>query len=103
MDLIFICKNPNCSWCNKERKETWDGVSTYGLSILTKCPECGEKASIKQTTTKHSDKLSTISTPTIDSMTPAERKALLKKRSTADFHKNIEERKKEMDKNVIPR
>lgn len=103
MDLIFICKNPNCSWCNKERKENWDGVSTYGLSILTKCPECGEKATVKQTPVHHTDKLSTIATPTIDSMTPAQRKALLKKRSTADFHKNIEERKREMDKNVIPR
>lgn len=103
MDLIFICKNPNCSWCNKERKENWDGVSTYGLSILTKCPECGEKSTTKETKTKQGSKLSTIATPTIDSMTPAQRKALLKKRSTEDFHRNIEERKREMDKNVIPR
>lgn len=105
MKLIFICQNPDCIDYQKEREIEWDGISTVRLLSLKKCPSCNQNMVAKKGDLKQNeaDKLLSIATPTIDSMTPAERKALLKKRSTADFHKNIEERKKEMDKNVIPR
>ena len=105
MKLIFICQNPDCIDYQKEREIEWDGISTVRLFSLKKCPSCNQNMVAKRGDLKQNeaDKLLSIVTHTIDSMTPAERKALLKKRSTADFHKNIEERKKEMDKNVIPR
>ena len=105
MKLIFICQNPDCIDYQKEREIEWDGISTVRLFSLKKCPSCNQNMVAKKGDLKQNeaDKLLSIATPTIDSMTPAERKTLLKKRSIADFHKNIEERKKEMDKNIIPR
>ena len=104
MKLICMCSNPHCKDCNKETEIDWDGVSTAYLSSLLKCSSCGEKKIVTSGKGEHqADKLSTIATPTIDGMTPAQRKALLKKRSTDDFHRNIEDRKREMDANIIPR
>ena len=98
MKLICYCD------CNKEKREVeWDGCSSYQLSQLLKCPSCGKRMEIEQENHDEGPKWSTIMTPTIDSMTPAQRKKLLKERSNRDFHKNIEVRKREMDKNIIPR
>ena len=90
--------------CNKEKRVIeWDGCSSYQLSQLLKCPVCGKRMTVEEQKQETRPKLSTIMTPTIDSMTPAQRKKLLKERSNRDFHKNIEARKREMDKNIIPK
>ena len=105
MKLIFICQNPDCIDYQKEREIEWDGISTVRLFSLKKCPSCNQNMVAKKEDLKQNeaDKLSSIASPQIDSMTPAQRKALLKERSNKDFKKNIEAQKREMDKNVIPR
>ena len=98
MKLICHCT------CSPEQIEIeWDGVSSYQLKKLLVCPKCGKTMEVEENKTKPSEKLSTIMTPTIDSMTPAQRKALLKERSNRDFKKNVEFVKRDMDKNVIPK
>lgn len=103
MKLICKCTNTNCKDYQKEREIEWDGQSSMQLHLLLNCPLCSQKRITKDTKIDNVNKLTTIFSPQIDSMTPAERKALLKKRSTIDYHKNIEARAREMDKNVIPR
>lgn len=98
-----ICENKACSGFQKEQDIHWDGGSTLTLLQARKCPLCGNLMTLVSPPEDKTSKLETIGTTTLNSMTPMERKRILKERSTRDFHKNIEARAREMDKNVIPR
>ena len=103
MKLICVCNNPNCQLHGIQNEIEWDGTSSYGLLLATECPMCHERRERMEPEQKEENKLLTISTPYIDSLTPNERKKMLKERSNRDFHKNIEEKKRQMDKDIIPK
>lgn len=103
MKLTLYCDNQNCAEYKKYSEIEWDGVSTAKLFGLKKCPCCNKERVVKESNKKQTKSLVSIASPQIDSMTPAQRKALLKERSNKDFKKNLEAQKREMDKNVIPR
>lgn len=104
MKLICTCTNPKCQLNGHKTEVEWDGVSSYALLLLTECPMCHEKRQTEEGEQEEAtNKLLSISAPYIDSLTPNERKKLLKERSNRDFHKNIEEKKRDIDKNIIPK
>lgn len=103
MKLKCICNNPQCNQKGIKTEIEWDGVSSYSLSLLVACPSCKERREVLDNKQENENKLLTISTPYIDSLSPQERKKLLKERSNRDFHKNIEEKKKVMDRNILPK
>ena len=94
-----------CSHCGVSYEREWDGHSSLKLSSLRICEHCGSKMSLtnETPTPTTSETLKSINSNKIDSMTPQQRKALLKQRSNRDFKKNIEAKKRDMDKNLIPR
>ena len=104
MKLICICTNPKCQLKGQRSEIEWDGTSSYALHLATECPMCHERRQTEQgEKQEETNKLLSISAPYIDSLTPNERKKLLKERSNRDFKKNIEEKKRDIDKNIIPK
>ena len=93
-----------CPVCGQIEEKEWDGCSSLKLSNLRIC-KCGTRMNImnESTPATTAETLKSINSSKIASMTPQERKALLKQRSNRDFKKNIEAKKRDMDKNVIPR
>lgn len=93
-----------CPVCGQIKEREWDGCSSLKLAALRICT-CGTRMNIMNelAPVTTAETLKSINSGKIASMTPQERKALLKQRSNRDFKKNIEARKRDMDKNVIPK
>lgn len=94
MNIKVICEN-----CGTESEIVWNGTTSH-MAALKRCPQCSGQRKIVFPKQEERSAIGSISFGKIDGMTPAERKDLLKKRSTADFHKNIEAKKKWMDKQL---
>lgn len=88
-----------CEKCGTGSEVVWNGTTSH-MAILKRCPQCGGQRKIVFPEREERSIIGSISIGKIDGMTPAQRKELLKKRSTADFHKNIEAKKRWMDKQL---
>ena len=88
-----------CEKCGTGSEVVWNGTTSH-MAILKRCPQCGGPRKIVFPDREERRTSGSISIGRIDGMTPAQRKELLKKRSTIDFHKNIEAKKRWMDKQL---
>ena len=88
-----------CEKCGTGSEVVWNGTTSH-MAILKRCPQCSGQRKIVFPEREERSAIGSISIGRIDGMAPSQRKELLKKRSTVDFHKNIEAKKKWMDKQL---
>ena len=104
--MKVICKNVNCQEFDKEIEVAdWDGLHSYGLFVLKQCPNCKKLRQIIPGSLVEQDKDSVgfegVAFAKIGSMSPQERKQVLKKRSNEHFKKHIKPRKEYLDRAMI--
>lgn len=102
--MKVICKNVSCQEFDKEVEvPDWDGLHSYGLFMLKQCPSCKKlrKAIYDEKLKEESVGFENVAFAKIGSMTPQERKKVLKKRSNEHFQKHIKPRKEYLDRAII--
>lgn len=100
------CININCLDFDKVVEVAdWDGLHSYGLYILKQCPTCKKlRKYIPEVIENKEEQKETgfnVAFAKIGSMTPQERKKVLKKRSNEHFNKHLKERKEYLDRAII--
>lgn len=101
-EIVVMCNTKDCVENKITRIIKWDGMSSVQLSQSRECPQCGLPRSIMDVVFKETENdFSSIGIGRIASMTPIERKQLLKKRSNDHYEKEIKPRKKYLDSEVF--
>lgn len=97
--MKVMCNNQNCNDYKKIIEvEDWDGVDSYRLFLLKKCPICNCQRKTIELKVQENEEGFNVYVAKFSSMSKVDQKKVLKKRSSDHFKKHLKEKKEYMDR-----
>ena len=97
--MKVMCNNKHCrDFKSIVEVEDWQGMDSYSLFLLKKCPTCGSQRKTIELKIEDKPEGFNVYFGKFSAMSKEDQKRVLKKRSQDHFKKNIKDKKEYMDR-----